>query len=87
MSLDTHGTPHPHYNEAVARFRVYLPFKAHDPSEEPGWTYQLRVVDRKYQDSDGFPIEAVAGGDSWEEAYATAARYIESALASEVCIF
>lgn len=82
---DPYGTPHPSYDPSRPRFRLYV--DAHEPGEEPGWTHKLRLVDRKFQDSDGYPIDAVAAGDSWPEAFETAGRFMDEALRSEACVF
>lgn len=79
---DPHGSPLPFTGR---RFLVGAP--RHDPEDEAGWTHKLHVIDRAYCDSDGYPIEAVAAGDTWEEAFKTAGYFIDEALASKECVF
>jgi hypothetical protein len=83
---DKHGTIHPDWNGSDEnRFKIWV--RGHEPDEEAGWRYKLEVVDNKYQDSDGFPISSIAGGDSWTEAFQTAQHFVETALQSDTCIF
>jgi hypothetical protein len=82
---DRYGTPHPAFNINEPRFSIWV--RTHDESEEDGWRYQLEVVDKKYQDSDGFPISSIAGGNSWDEAFTVAASWVTTALATDRCIF
>lgn len=84
-TTDPYGTLHPDYDEAEARFRIYV--QRYDKVEEDGWHYKLTFIDRKYQDSDGLPIDAVCAGNSWTEAFAKAGEWIERALATDHCIF
>jgi hypothetical protein len=79
-----HSVPRPH---GAPRFTIRV--VEHDPSEEPGWTHQLMLLDRDYEDpwNRGVAADGIAGGDSWEEAYATAFDMIELALDSDTCIF
>ena len=88
-SVDTYGTIHPdcqlRQEENLPRFKVFV--YEHNPDEEPGWKYKLFLHDTKYSDSDGMPIDAVAGGDSWQEAFARAGAMIDMALNSDRCIF
>lgn len=83
--MDPYGTPHPAYDPSKPRFRVYV--DRVDSGDEPDWRHKLRFIDRMYQDSDGYPVEAVAAGDSWPEAYATAGHFIAAALTSDRCVF
>ena len=85
MSVDPYGTPHPEYDPTKPRFSIYVREVRTDAP--PEWTHELMLVDRKYQDSDGFPIDAVAAGRSWNEAFALAGQWIDEALDSERCIF
>jgi hypothetical protein len=88
-SADPHGTVHPEWEArqkaGSPRFKVYI--YEHAENEEPGWKYKLFLYDHKYQDSDGYPIDAVAGGDSWAESFARAGDMIDQALKSNDCIF
>lgn len=87
VSADRHGTIHPAWSELdkTPRFKIWV--REHEPNEEPGWRYKLEVVDRKYQDSDGYQISSIAGGDSWQDAFAAAAAMVDMALNSDHCIF
>lgn len=85
MTLDTHGTLNPAYDESRARFRLYV--QAVEPDEEPDWTHKVLVMDHKYLDSEGFPIDTIAGGDTWKRAFVVAAEMVERALNSDTCIF
>lgn len=80
--MDYYGAPRPFTG---TRFVIHV--KEHDPRDEPGWTYKLLLTDRAYVDSDGYPIDAIAAGDSWPEAFACAGLFVEDALHSPVCIF
>jgi hypothetical protein len=82
---DPYGTPHPTFNVNEPRFCIWV--QTHDESEEDGWHYQLEVVDKKYQDSDGFPISSIAGGNSWSEAFNKAGEWVQRALVTDHCIF
>jgi len=82
---DPYGTPHPDYDPARPRFVIYV--GSHDPDDEPGWTHKLCVVDNRYQDSEGFPIDSIAAGDSWAEAFVRAGEFVCRALDSDQCIF
>jgi hypothetical protein len=86
MLTDTYGMLHPAYTEGVTkRFKIVI--DEHDPAEEAGWRYKLRFTDHKYQDSEGYPIDSVCAGDSWSEAFARAAVWIDQALNTDHCIF
>jgi hypothetical protein len=85
MNTDLYGTPRPEYDPSTPRFRVFV--HSHDADDEPEWQYKLLVVDRAYRDSEGYPIDAIAGGESWHAAYLRAADMIDQALASPTCIF
>lgn len=67
------------------RFVVYI--HDHREAEEIGWHYQLLVVDLKYLGDEPYPIDSIAHGDSWDEAFECAGHYIERALASDTNIF
>lgn len=84
---DPYGTLHPDYNESDGRNRFKLYVGEVDPNEEDGWRYKLTFIDRKYQDSDGLPIDAVCAGNSWDEAFAKAAEWVTRALETDHCIF
>lgn len=79
---DPYGTPREHTGR---RFDVNV--IGHEPDEEQGWRYKLQLVDRAYNDSDRYPIDAIAHGDTWEEAFACAIDWIERALDADHCIF
>jgi hypothetical protein len=85
MTSDAYGTERSVFDPSAVRFGVQV--IGHEPDEEPGWRYKLRVIDLKYNDSDGYPIDAIAGGDSWPEAFTRAGNMVEQALANERCIF
>lgn len=82
---DPCGTPHPDFDASKPRFRVYLREVRFDTP--PDMTHELTVVDRKYQDSEGFAIDAIACGGNWEDAFAQAGEFIDRALAADHCIF
>jgi hypothetical protein len=82
---DTYGTIHPDWPKVQRRFKLYV--IGHEPNEEDGWRYKLRFVDRKYQDSDGFPVDAIAAGNSWAEAFERAGAWAAEALTTDHCIF
>lgn len=82
---DRAGTPHPQYDPNGPRFAIFV--EGQDPDDEPAWRCKLRFVDRKYQDGDGFPIEAIAGGDCWPAAFEAASRFVDRALTSDRCVF
>lgn len=82
---DSYGMLHPKYEPGQPRFHIWV--RGHERDEESGWQYKLEVTDRKYQDSDGFPISSIAAGDSWTEAFQVAQHFVETALQSESCIF
>lgn len=83
---DPHGTLHDGFDpETDKRFVIVV--LGHEPNEESGWRYKLQLTDRKYNDSDRFAVHAIAAGDSWQEAFNTAAEMVERALAADHCIF
>ena len=82
---DRYGTLHPEFNIHEPRFAVWV--RTHDESEEDGWRYQLEVVDKKYQDSEGFPISSIAGGNLWAEVFERAGEWVQRALVTDHCIF
>lgn len=86
---DLAGTVHPAWQLVLTsggnRFQIVI--DGHEPDEEDGWRYKLRFIDRKYQDSDGFPVDAVCAGNSWDEAYKQAGEWIDKALTTDHCIF
>lgn len=83
---DPYGTERSMFDPNARRFQVLV--DGHEPDEEPDWRYKLRVIDLKYNDSDGYPIEAIAGGDSWDAAFKRAAYLVEHALATtDQCVF
>ena len=85
-TIDLHGTLHQDFDpEKEKRFVIVV--DGHEPDEEDGWRYKLRLTDRKYNDSDGMCIQAIAAGNSWAEAFHTAGQFVEQALASDECIF
>lgn len=79
---DTYGTPRPYTG---TRFRVFT--HSHDPDDEPSWRHKLMVVDRAFQCSEGYPVDAIAGGRSWADAFVRAASMIREALDSKTCVF
>ena len=88
-SVDPYGTPHPAYKEGAApRFKIYVRGYEPDDAADGGiWTHKLVFIDRKYQDSDGYPIDAIAAGKSWEAAFKVAAEWVDKALSTDHCIF
>lgn len=85
MRYDPYGTIHPDYDPAKTRFKLYV--RGYEPDDEPDWQYKLVLIDSKYQDSDGLPIDSIPAGNSWSAAFATAGRFIDAALASNECVF
>ena len=81
---DTYGTLHPDW-PVQPRFKLYV--TGHEPNEEVGWRYKLLFVDHKYQDSEGFPVDAVCAGNSWADAFALAGQWVQKALTTDHCIF
>jgi len=88
-TADRYGTIHPEWEarQAAGKPRFKLFIYEHREDEEPGWKYKLFLHDTKYSDSDGMPIDAVAHGDSWAEAFITAGEWITEAMHSDTCIF
>lgn len=88
-SVDPNGTIHPDWQlrqeENLPRFVIYV--HGVDQGDEAEWTHKLQLNDRKYQDSDGYEICAIAAGSTWTEAFAQAGKFIDEALASDRCIF
>jgi hypothetical protein len=84
-TYDPHGTLNPRYDAERARFRLVV--QEHDAAEESGWTHKLLLIDYRYLNSDGYPIDAIAAGNTWQEAFSSAAHMVESALAADHCIF
>jgi hypothetical protein len=82
---DLYGTVNPAFHEGMKRFKIY--YKRPELDEEPGWRYKLEVIDNKYLDSDGFPINAIAGGNNYNEAFERAKAMTEQALNTDHCIF
>jgi hypothetical protein len=85
--IDPHGTPRNDYDPTNSKRRFRIDIHEHDEEDSDGWKYKLLLTDRKYNDSDGLPIQAVAHGNSWPEAFACAAEFVEQAIASNNCIF
>jgi hypothetical protein len=85
FARDPYGSERAAFDPSRSRFAIYV--VGHEPDEEDGWRYKLSVIDYKYNDSDAYPIDAIAGGNSWAEAFARAAEMIEYALAADHCIF
>jgi hypothetical protein len=83
---DRYGTIHPDWKPGeTTRFRIYVrEIRTDNP---PDQTHELTFVDRKYSDSDGYPIDAIASGGSWAEAFALAATWVDQALSTDHCIF
>lgn len=71
-TCDSYGMPVPFTGP---RFTIEV--IGHEPGEEDGWRYKLRFIDHAYLDSDGFPMDAIAAGNSWAEAFATAGQWID----------
>lgn len=82
---DPYGTPNPKYNEDMPRFQIIV--RGYESEDDPDWQYKLHFIDHKYQDSDGMPIDAVAAGNCWEDAFATAGEWMDRALNTDHCIF
>lgn len=75
------------YVEGVTK-RFKIKVRGYEPEDEPDWQYKLVLIDHKYLDCDHHPVDAIAAGYNWEEAYKTAADFIEAALAdNERCVF
>lgn len=82
---DPYGTLHPSYKEGETRFKILVREVRTDTP--PEWSHELMFIDRKYQDSEGFPVDAVAAGRTWADAFAQAGRWVDEALATDHCIF
>jgi hypothetical protein len=86
---DPYGTIHPEWKPRIGigkpRFSLYVREVRTDTP--PEYSHELMLVDRKYQDSDGFPIDAIASGASWVEAFKLAGEWVDQALSTDRCIF
>ncbi len=82
---DPHGSLNPDWHPNTSRFTLHL--QPEEPTEEYGWRYKITVVDLKYLDSDSYPIDSIASGNNWQEAFSSAAHMVETALASDRCVF
>ncbi len=85
-TVDLYGTLNPAYKDGAApRFKLYVREVRTDTP--PEYSHELTFVDHKYRDSDGYPIDAIAAGESWEAAFKLAGQWVTEAINSDHCIF